>query len=36
MVGTNDLPKAIHYFGALMDEMGAAKVYETATSAGWG
>lgn len=36
MIGTNDLPKAIQYFGALMEHMEAAKVYETETSAGWG
>lgn len=36
MVGTNDLGKAAQYFGILMDDMGASKVYETDTSAGWG
>ena len=36
MVGTNDLPKAIQYFDALMEHMGASKVYETEASAGWG
>jgi catechol 2,3-dioxygenase-like lactoylglutathione lyase family enzyme len=36
MVGTNDLARAIRYFSILMDEMGASKVYETETSAGWG
>jgi catechol 2,3-dioxygenase-like lactoylglutathione lyase family enzyme len=36
MVGTNDLPRAVKYFDALMEEMGAAKVYESAASAGWG
>lgn len=36
MAGTNDLPRAVKYFDALMQEMGAAKVYESGTSAGWG
>jgi hypothetical protein len=36
MVGTNDLPRAVKYFDSLMSEMGASKVYETGTSAGWG
>ena len=36
MVGTNDLDKAVRYFGTLMDQMGASKVYETENSAGWG
>ena len=36
MVGTNDLTRAIKYFEVLMSDMGAAKVYEAATSAGWG
>jgi catechol 2,3-dioxygenase-like lactoylglutathione lyase family enzyme len=36
MVGTNDLPRAVRYFSALMEEMGASKVYESGTSAGWG
>lgn len=36
MVGTNDLPRAVSFFGSLMEAMGAAKVYESATSAGWG
>jgi catechol 2,3-dioxygenase-like lactoylglutathione lyase family enzyme len=36
MVGTNDLPRAVKYFGALMEDMGATKAYESAASAGWG
>jgi hypothetical protein len=36
MIGTNDLPKAVRYFGALMEHMEASKVYEAETSAGWG
>jgi catechol 2,3-dioxygenase-like lactoylglutathione lyase family enzyme len=36
MVGTNDLPRAVRYFDELMAIMGATKVYETGTSAGWG
>ena len=36
MVGSNDLPGAVKYFDALMEDMGASKVYETGTSAGWG
>ena len=36
MVGTNDLTRAIKYFEVLMSGMGAAKVYEATTSAGWG
>jgi catechol 2,3-dioxygenase-like lactoylglutathione lyase family enzyme len=36
MVGTNDLPRAIRYFDALMAEMGATKAYDSAASAGWG
>jgi catechol 2,3-dioxygenase-like lactoylglutathione lyase family enzyme len=36
MVGTNDLPRAVKYFGALMEDMGASKVYESGASAGWG
>jgi catechol 2,3-dioxygenase-like lactoylglutathione lyase family enzyme len=36
MVGTNDLPRAVTYFDALMEHMGASKVYESATSTGWG
>jgi hypothetical protein len=36
MVGTNDLPRAIKYFDALMEDMGASKVYDSATSSAWG
>ena len=36
MVGTNDLPKAAKYFGALMEDMGATKVSETERFAAWG
>jgi hypothetical protein len=36
MVGTNDLPRAVQYFGTLMELMGASKVYEAERSAGWG
>ncbi len=36
MVGTNDLPRAVQYFGTLLVQMGATKVYEADTSAGWG
>ncbi|HTR01542.1 MAG TPA: VOC family protein [Candidatus Acidoferrum sp.] len=36
IVGTNDLPRAVRYFDALLTAMGASKVYETGTSAGWG
>ncbi|MEO8307239.1 MAG: VOC family protein [Pseudomonadota bacterium] len=36
MVGTNDLPGAVRYFNALMQELGATKVYDSETSSGWG
>lgn len=36
MVGTNDLPRATRYFDALMEDMGASKVYDSATSSAWG
>lgn len=36
MVGTNNLPKAIQYFDALMAAMGATKVHEGPRFAGWG
>ncbi len=36
MVGTNDLARAVKFFAALMDAMGATKVYESEASAGWG
>jgi catechol 2,3-dioxygenase-like lactoylglutathione lyase family enzyme len=36
MVGTGDLPRAVKNFDALMADMGASKVYESGTSAGWG
>jgi len=36
MVGTNDLARAVNYFGVLMEAMGAAKVYQSEASAGWG
>jgi catechol 2,3-dioxygenase-like lactoylglutathione lyase family enzyme len=36
MVGTNRFEEAVRFYGALMAEMGAAKVYETEKNAGWG
>ena len=36
MAGTNDLARAVRFFGVLMDDMGASKVYESESSAGWG
>jgi catechol 2,3-dioxygenase-like lactoylglutathione lyase family enzyme len=36
MVGTNDLPRAVTYFGPLMEDMGATKVSETERLAAWG
>jgi catechol 2,3-dioxygenase-like lactoylglutathione lyase family enzyme len=36
MVGTNDLPRAVRYFDALLADMGAAKAYDSPTSSGWG
>jgi catechol 2,3-dioxygenase-like lactoylglutathione lyase family enzyme len=36
MVGTNDLPRAVKYFGVLMQDLGATKAYDSATSTGWG
>jgi catechol 2,3-dioxygenase-like lactoylglutathione lyase family enzyme len=36
MVGTNDLPRAVQYFDALMTDMGATKAYDSPTSSGWG
>ena len=36
MVGTNDLPRSVNYFDALMQDMGATKVYDSPTSTGWG
>ena len=36
MVGTNDLPRAVRYFGPLMEDMGATKVSETDRLGAWG
>lgn len=36
MVGTNNFDQAVEFYGALMAEMGAQKVYATDKNAGWG
>jgi hypothetical protein len=36
MFGTNRFPAAVKFYDALMSEMGAVKVYQTDTNAGWG
>ncbi len=36
MLGTNNFDKAMAFYDALMDDMGAQKVYATDRLAGWG
>ena len=36
MVGSNDLPRAVGFFGTLMDLMGASKVFDGENYSAWG